>query len=415
MNRNISVIVEYFPPRLGGDRRIYEIAKRLSNRYQINFMVVPPSYVLFIKKIDFSLPKERLMVNENLNGYILGLPKYIWQLWKNSFLLPFIILEFYVFFKVLKKLIECKTDVIIINNTSVYTGLIGTLCSMMLRKPLIVEFNDLESAYTAQLVKHKLNNRKIFSLIKRLLVLIEDFIIKSGRKVTTHTSFLINYAFQRKLRHDVILIPDGVDVGLFDPSKVSGEDVKKILNINSDTKLCVYAGRIDYSIGGLIIYQVAHSLQSYSEIKFLIIGEGDPKLLKKLKELSNVIYHGRVSEEEVPKYLATADVILVPYPDTLASHSVSPLKLFEGLAMGKPVIASAVNGIKDVIKNDFNGVLVSSDVKDWGSAIINLIENPELARYLGENGRKTVIEKYDWDILSESFDDVLESVFLGPY
>jgi len=405
--RNISVIVEYFPPRLGADRRTFEIMKRLSRKYRTDFIVVPPSYVLFIRKIDSNPPREREVISENMVGHGIGLPHWIWKSWQRGFLIPLGITIFYVFFKVFKKIIDHKPHFVMVN-TSVYTGLIGLACSKILRKPLVVDFDDLYSHYTAELVKNKVP-KTFHSLIKWLLIVMEDRIIKNGWKVLTLSKFLQKYAFQRKVREDTILIPDGVDTSLFDPSKINSQKIRNTLKIAKEVKLCVYAGRIDENIGGDILLEVVHLLKNDKRIMFLIIGEGDPLLIQKLGSLKNVILPGLVPKEQVPEYLAAADIILVPFPNKPASHAASPLKIFEGLAMQKPVIASKVSGIKDVIKNDSNGLLVSDDPNEWVSTIKELVENPDKALFLGENGRKTVTEEFDWDTLTKKFENMLST------
>ena len=403
-DKKISVIVEYFPPRLGSNRRTFEIMKRLSRKHQIDFIVIPPSYVLFIKKIDSNPPKEMEFEYENIVGYRIGLPEWIWKVWQGGFFIPFAITILYVFIKVFNWMIINDPD-FIITDTSVYAGLIGTVCSKVVRKPLIVDFDDLQSHYTAELIKNNMN-KTFCLLIKRLLIVIEDYILKSGSKVVALSNFLQKYASQREIRNDVVLIPDGADTSSFDPSRIDSHKIRSMFGIKEEIKLCVYAGRLDENVGGEILFETARLLGNDERITFLIIGEGDPSLIKKLDRLENVILPGLVPKECVPEYLATADIILVPFPEKIASHAVSPVKLFEGLAMKKPVIASGVSGIRDVIKNDFNGILISDDPNEWASAITELIENPDKASYLGKNARKIVTEKFDWEILAKKFEKI---------
>jgi glycosyltransferase involved in cell wall biosynthesis len=409
-HKNITVIVEYFPPRLGADRRIFEIMRRLSKKYRVNFIAIPPAYTLFLKKIDDkSLPETRLICN-NMVGYRIGLPTWVLGLWSRGFFLPYAITVSYLFLRVLRKLIECGPHLVVIKDTSVYAGLIGTLCSRVLGKASIVDFDDLKSSYTAQLARGKV--KKGFSLTQKLLTMVEDFILKNNWKVTALSNFLVNYATQRGVRNDLILIPDGVDTSLFDPSKFDRKKVRTRLGIPERTKLCVYTGRIDENMGGEIILETARLLNNEtSTIKFLIIGEGDSSLITRLAKLKNTILMGRVPIEEIPEYIAGADIVLVPYPNKPASHAASPLKLFEGLAMEKLVVASAVSGIKEVFNEDLNGILVPPETRCWASVITQLVKNYDKASLLRKNCRRAICEKYDWNLLAEAFDKVIESRF----
>lgn len=199
------------------------------------------------------------------------------------------------------------------------------------------------------------------------------------------------------------MIPDGVDTRLFDPTTVSGEEIRSKHGIGNEERLCVYAGRIDECAGAEIILGTAKLLKSEENIKFMIVGEGDPQILSRFSKCDNVILTGPITQESVPEYLAAADIVLVPFPNNIPSHSISPLKLFEALAMEKPVIASTVSGIKEVVCQDFNGILTQADPKDWASAVIQLTKNYNKAKVHGKSNRKIVCEKYDWNHLAEEF------------
>lgn len=406
MKKRIAVIAEYFPPRLGGDRRIFELMKRLAKKYDIHFITLPPSYTLFIRKIDSYNREENQVLYEGMRGHRLGLPKLVWKLWTKSFLSAFALTIIYLSLKLTKKTAQLKPDIFVINNTSVYTGLLGFICSKILNKKLLVEYNDLQALYTIELVRKKVN-RFLLTTLGRLLVLTEDIIVRHGWRVTAITDFIKNYAWTRNARKDVVVIPDGVDTSLFDPTKVNGARIRFKHGIGNAERLCIYAGRIDECAGAYIILEMARLLKS-ENVKFMIVGEGNPQIVNEFFKCDNVILTGPISRESVPEYLAAADVVLVPFPNNVASHSISPLKLFEALAMEKPVIASAVSGIKEVVCRDFNGILVSDDPKCWTSAVMELIKNDERTIVLGQNGRKVVCQKYDWNQLAKVFDEVIE-------
>ena len=78
---------------------------------------------------------------------------------------------------------------------------------------------------------------------------------------------------------------------------------------------------------------------------------------------------------------------------------MSPMKMFEYMATGRPIVASDLSAIREILKNDYNAILVSCDgIKEWESAIKRLVNNPEFAKIVGDNARKDVLKKYTWDI-----------------
>ena len=407
MKKRILVITEYFPPRLGADRRIFELMKRLSDKYNIHFVTLPPSYVLFIRKINSCNEERDQVFYEGIMGHSLRLPRPIHKLWTKSFVFAFAVTLSYLCFQTMKKMVQLKPDIVIINNTSVYTGLLGFICSKIMNKKLIVEYNDLQALYTIELVRKKVN-KLLLPILGRILILTEDIIVRHGWKVTAITSFIKNYASARKTRKDIILIPDGVDTDLFNPTNISGVDIRLKFGVNNKQKLCVYAGRIEECAGAEIILNTARLLKDEEGIKFMVVGEGDTQIVSQLSKCKNVILTGPISKEAVPQYLASADVVLVPFPSNIASHSISPLKLFEALAMEKPVVASAVSGIKEVVCQTSNVVLASADPTHWASAIMELVKNSDkMARQRG-NSRKIMCGKYDWNHLAEEFSKIME-------
>jgi glycosyltransferase involved in cell wall biosynthesis len=410
MKRRIAVIAEYFPPRLGSDRRIFELMKRLSQKYDIHFITLPPSYTLFIRKIDPRAEEEHELTYEKMRGHRLSLPNLVSKLWVYNFLVAFTVTEIYLFFQMLKEMIRIRPNMIIVNDTSVYTGLLGFVCSKVMNKKLLVDYNDLMGLYTFQLIGKKVNGL-LQKVLGRMLILAEDILVKHGWKVTAITDFISKYSSTRNVRKDIIVVPNGVDMNLFDPSGVSGTEIKSKHGIRNGEKLCVYTGRVDEVAGAETILETAKLLQHQEKIKFLVVGEGNPKMVNELAKCPNIILTGRVPKEAIPKYLAAADCVFVPFPDNVASHGISPLKLFEALAMEKPVIASAISGIKEAVGEDPNVILVSNDPKCWASAVTELIENAERSIRQGRRSREAVRQKYDFDQLATAFDEVIESGF----
>lgn len=411
MNKRVRlfVIVEYFPPRLGGDKRIYELLKRLSlKRYEMIFIALPPSYTLFMAEIDKEPPHDLIIEIGRIRGITVGYPKVFLKLWRKNFILSYIMTIIYIFLKVIILVIKYSPNLIIVNNTSVYTGLIGYVLSLIANINLLVDFNDLASEYTFEKIAHRIP-QKLHSVTKLVLRLVEDAILKRSNKIiTVHSHFLEKYAKDR-FKKKILYIPDGVDLKQFNYKKINLKELKILrrkLKIENN-KICIYAGRIDKNIGGYILYNVLKQLEENvninNKIKCIILGEGDQDLISQVKNLNSVIYLGLKPPQDVPKYIALADIVLVPYPITKASHSVSPLKMFEGLAMAKPVLASKIWGIKDVIKNNYNGILVDNDPEEWVRAIRKVIEDKSLREKLIKNALNN-IKKYDWKFLSDKFE-----------
>jgi glycosyltransferase involved in cell wall biosynthesis len=114
--------------------------------------------------------------------------------------------------------------------------------------------------------------------------------------------------------------------------------------------------------------EVAESLSrnDNENIKLMIVGEGNLyKLLNKMKSGNNLneklILTGKISFEEIPKHIASADICLLPAYKNEIMMNIVPIKIYEYMAMGKPVIATNLPGLKKKFGNN-NGIIYISKI-----------------------------------------------------
>lgn len=402
----IAVFVEFFPPKLGSDRRIYELMTRLSKRHEIHFVVLPPfrmlSGKLSLSQNSFHFQRgEVVAMHQGIVAHYVPTTRLILKLWKKSYILAYFLTLTSIFFKIFKSTKKIDPTVIILNYPSVYTGVLGFIIGKkLLRKFVLLDFNDLIAQYTILLL-----NLKPHSIAARFCVLIQDVIAKNSDRVIAPTNYIRKYASDLAIADEkIIVIPNGVDTKCFDPRKYAVEHSKSRLNL-SNKKICLYCGRLDSWAGTNIVSQLCDAFNTRkSDVSFVIVGSGS-----KERDLfvENAVVLGEVPFEKVPEILVIADVVLIPFPDNEVSRAASPLKLFEGMAMGKAIVASEVDGIKEVIYNQENGVLVNAnDITEWIKAVTNLLSDSSMAKRIGENARQTVKEKYDWELLAKKYEKI---------
>jgi glycosyltransferase involved in cell wall biosynthesis len=166
-----------------------------------------------------------------------------------------------------------------------------------------------------------------------------------------------------------------------------------------------------------ILVEAFHQLyQEEPKCRLLIVGEGperpnlDQEILRRGMEKST-FFTGAVSPDQVPRWLASMDVAVAPYP-RLARFYFSPLKVFEYMAAGLPVVASDVGQIRQVIEHEFNGLLVPAGVSPaLAGALARLRDAPEMRLRLGQEARRTVLRKHTWD---QVVGRLLEIARIGP-
>ncbi len=163
----------------------------------------------------------------------------------------------------------------------------------------------------------------------------------------------------------------------------------------------------------LAIEAVSLISKKYPQIKLIIAGDGPAKdeLIKKTKKLgieNNVDFLGWINPDEIPNIINKSSIVIVPSRWKEAFGQVA----LQAMQMGRPVIAANTGGLKEIIENKVNGILVE---KENPSAIADtvtfLIQNKEDAINLGLNGKKTAQDKFSWNNNINSFNNLYK--YLG--
>ncbi len=189
---------------------------------------------------------------------------------------------------------------------------------------------------------------------------------------------------------------DAVNINKFN-NIISKSEARKQLRINKSLSLVVYTGSLKSGKGVDVLIKCANRLP---EISFLIVG-GEEEQIKKfniLVKFKNVVFTGRVQPTKIPIYQAAADILTLPNTKgSVIDDVTSPLKLFEYMASGRPIVATDMPSILEILKNNYNA-LISPAEDDYklSENISVLFKYTSLGEILTKNARKD-IEKYSWD------------------
>ncbi len=224
-------------------------------------------------------------------------------------------------------------------------------------------------------------------------------------------SFL-NYLLDKR-ENKVIEIPYGVDTAIFD-SKINSDEVKQKYDLN-DKKIILFVGGLDrpHFFKGLEYLLTAFQRVNDKNLRLLIIGDGDLKEhYQQLTQLngieSQVIFVGNVTNEDMPKYYSACDLFVLP---SITMGESFGIVLIEAMAMGKPVIASNLPGVRTVVDDGYNGFLVEpKDIDMLASKIKQVLYDPDMCAMLGNNGLKKVKEVYTWDSIGKRLNNEIRSI-----
>lgn len=197
----------------------------------------------------------------------------------------------------------------------------------------------------------------------------------------------------------VLVAPDGVDLMQFG-STLSIAEARQRLALPEDRRIVLYAGSIDKSWKGVdVLYGAAQKLDS--EYLILILG-GKPQHVEAFNAThpsrSNVRLIGHKPHEEVPLYMQAADILVIPNSAhaRISRFSTSPLKLFEYMAVGRPIVASDLPSLREVADDSMVQFVRPDNSSELAAGIRKLAENREQAAALARAAQDAV-QHYTWD------------------
>jgi phosphatidyl-myo-inositol alpha-mannosyltransferase len=190
---------------------------------------------------------------------------------------------------------------------------------------------------------------------------------------------------------DYTIIPNGIDDNAFGP------EIAPIARYASDAPTILFVGRYDESRKGLryLIEALALVQKRLPNCRLIVVGPGEPHRYERMVQyhgVCNVQFAGEVSKDELPAYYATCDVFCAPS----TGRESFGIVLLEGMAAGKPVVATNIEGYRDVVRHHQEGILVEpKNPQALAHALCGVLTDPQLATRLGRAGRQRVRE-YSW-------------------
>lgn len=202
----------------------------------------------------------------------------------------------------------------------------------------------------------------------------------------------------------VIVNPNGVNTDLFRPD-CGGRETRRTLGVEQQTVVVGFVGTFGPWHGAPLLAEAATRInEPRTRCYFLFIGAGEQQsatqsIIDSAGKREFAAFTGRIDHSLVPAHLDACDILVVPtVPASDGSQFFgSPTKLFEYMAMARPVIASRLGQIEEVIEDGENGLLVEpGDVDALTQAIERLSVDRDLRARLGAAARKKAIERYTW-------------------
>lgn len=199
------------------------------------------------------------------------------------------------------------------------------------------------------------------------------------------------------LESKIHISPSGVDINEFVVNETKEESRAK-LSLSNEKKIVLYTGHL-YKWKG--VYTLAEAAKKLPDYLFLFLGGVEPELSEfkdKFSKTTNIICLPFVERKIIPKYLNSADLLVIPNSsDTaISSRYTSPLKLFEYMTSGVPIVASDLFSLREVL-NDKNCLFVKpDDIQSFVNGIHSIISDSDLGSLLAKQASIDV-KGYTWE------------------
>lgn len=203
------------------------------------------------------------------------------------------------------------------------------------------------------------------------------------------------------------LLPHVRDTDVFDPSRFDARSLRDEAGVPKDDVLVMFTGTPRPHKGVLELVEATRSLDR-DDVTVVIVGADDSKYVRKVARVGgdSVITIPPQPFDEVPRWVAMADIVAVPQRQTAGLHGQIPAKVFDAMAMGKPVIATRVSDLPEIL--DGCGVLVDEPTPSaLAEALEDLVDDAARRERLGQIARSRAAERYSIDAYVSVLDDLL--------
>jgi glycosyltransferase involved in cell wall biosynthesis len=381
------ILTQYYPPETGAPQnRLSGLARELKQMgHEVVILTAMPNYPAMQIHPDYigkkyvvdefeNIPVHRAWIYVSKNRSII------------SRLMNYFSFTFSSMYYASK--IKGNFDYLMVESPPLFLGISAWWISKRKKAKMVFNVSDLwpESAEKLGVISNK--------MFLKLATILEEWLYKKAFMVTGQTQGIVQNIKTRFPNKKVHWLPNGVDESIFSFKKQ--ENVRQQLKLSKDDFLIMYGGIIGLAQGLDVILDAAKLLPAESKITYLLLGDGPEK--KRLQQrvideqITRVKFLELVSREVVPSYVDAVDVAVIPLKKMDLFLGAIPSKIFENLALGKPLLLSVDGEARSLFIDQGNaGLFIEPEnSKMLAEKSLQMETNPEMVREMGNNGKAFV-------------------------
>lgn len=244
------------------------------------------------------------------------------------------------------------------------------LLSFLIKIPIVWESHEAKVSYAA---------RRIFSKIKKIIVISEGI-----------RDFYLKYGIERER---ILVAHDAVDERFFE-SLATSQVAQKALGIKSQKPVAMYIGGLEEWKGAETLFEASKDQDNF---EVYVIGGKDIEVSTLQQKYPHVHFLGSRPYRDLPLYQQAADILIIPNTAkiTLSAEYTSPLKLFTYMTSQKPIVASRIPSIRNVLEEDEAFFFIADDPVSLRDAINEVIGDAKKSEVRANNAYKKS-RQYTW-------------------
>ncbi len=398
----ILFLTQYYPPETGAaPLRAYHFATKLARQgHAVTVVTGMPNHPSGVKQPRY---RRKLGGREESDGVRI-VRCYLYATPRKTFFTRIANQLSFMFTAAIGGCAARKCDMILVSSPPLFLGLTAWFLGLVRGVPFVLDLRDYWPH--AAVALGELRNPRAIRAAERL----ERFLYRRAARLIAVTPGMERLMLEHGIpRHRISLITNGADTEMFTPA--GGGPAGN----GGDGRTVIYSGTHGLVHGMDVILDAAEILRDESDAKFVLVGDGVAKqdLVREAdrRGLKNVEFISSRQPEELSELVHRSALCLATTRGGEFSAGTIPVKIFDYMACGKPIVAAVEGDAREIVERAGSGIVTEpGDGKGLADAVKTLLGDAELRHTFGRSGRVFVEDEYSRTALAGKLEELIEEI-----